>query len=132
MDREFFSQRNESGPLVVDGSAVRRARVSAGLTQAEVAWRMELLGYFLSQPYVSFLENGRYPWGFSERMATALAAALGIGVSEITGGRLLSKADVRRVRELASELDDVVEPGTRPDPASGFALVPEQAGSAQR
>ena len=84
----FFGLRNEGGRLSVDGTLVKRARRVAWLTQAEVASRMRLLGYYLPQPYVSLLERGRYRWGFTERMATALAAALGVGVSQITGGRL--------------------------------------------
>ncbi|MGH3179018.1 MAG: helix-turn-helix domain-containing protein [Streptosporangiaceae bacterium] len=108
----FFDLRNEGGKLSVDGRAVRKARLAAGLTQADLSSRMSLLGYFLTQPYVSTVERGRYPYGFTERMATALAAALGVGVSELTGGRLLTEADVQHVRELTSRLDDVIEPGS--------------------
>jgi hypothetical protein len=110
MDR-FFTLRNEAGRLRVDGGAVRRARWTAGLTQAEIASRMERLGYYLPQPYVSLVERGKYRWGFTERMATALAATLGIGASEITGVPL-TLADAQRIRELVSELDGVVGPDT--------------------
>jgi transcriptional regulator with XRE-family HTH domain len=106
----FFEMRNETGPLAVDGRAVRRARSAARLTQADVESRMTVLGYYLPQPYVSKLENGRYPWGFTERMASALAAALGVGISEITGGRLLSREDICQVRGLVSQLDDMIAP----------------------
>lgn len=112
----FFDLRNEGGRLAVDGVAVARARWAAGLTQAEVARRMRLLGYFLPQPYVSMLERGEYRWGFTERMATALASALGVGVSEITGGRLLTAADVQRVQGLVGQLDDLAGPGRQPGP----------------
>jgi transcriptional regulator with XRE-family HTH domain len=111
MSDQFFPLRNEGGPLQLDGLAVYRARRAAGLTQAELARRMTTLGYFLTQPYLSLLENGRYRWGFSERMATAFAAALGVGVSELTGGRLMSRAEVQRTHELTSQVDDLVEPG---------------------
>lgn len=120
MDR-FFDFRNEGGELEVDGVSVGRARRAAGLTQAEVARRVRLLGYFLPQPYVSKLERGEYRWGFTERMATALAAALGVGISEITGGRLLMTADVQRIRKLVSQLGDVVEVGMTPGPRSHVA-----------
>ena len=110
MTTQFFPLRNESGPLQLDASAVYRARRAAGLTQAEVSHRMKLLGYFLTQPYVSFLENGRYRWGFTERMATALATALGVGVSELTGGRLMSSTEVERALGLTSQVDDLVKP----------------------
>jgi len=94
----------------VEGVAVRRARWAADLAQAEVSERVRRLGYFLPQPYVSAVERGRYRWGFTERMVTALAAALGVGVSEITGGRLLSKAEVSQVRELTRQVDEAVSP----------------------
>jgi hypothetical protein len=110
MDR-FFTPRNEAGRLRVDGSAVRRARWAACLTQADIASRMERLGYYLPQPYVSLLESGKYRWGFTERMATALAATLGVGTSEITGAAL-TLADAQRIPELVSELDEVVGPDT--------------------
>ncbi len=106
----FFELRNEGGPLSVDGRAVARIRRAAGLTQAQVASQVESLGYYLPQPYVSRLERGEYPWGFSERMACALASALGVGVTELTGGRLMTKADIQHIRGLASQLDDAVEP----------------------
>src|SRR5260370_15195585 len=107
---EFFPLRNEGGPVSVEGVAVRRARWAADLAQAEVSERVRRLGYFLPQPYVSAVERGRYRWGFTERMVTALAAALGVGVSEITGGRLLSKAQVSQVRELTRQVDAAVSP----------------------
>ncbi len=96
--------------MSVEGVAVRRARWAADLAQAEVSERVRRLGYFLPQPYVSAVERGRYRWGFTERMVTALAAALGVGVSEITGGRLLSKAEVSQVRELTRQVDEAVSP----------------------
>src|SRR5260370_29696646 len=107
---KFFPLRNDTGRLSLDGSAVRRARLTAELTQAEVTQRMRLLGYDLSQPYVSAVERSCYRWGFSERMAAALAAALGVGVSQLTGGRLVSKADARKVRELADQLNSLAGP----------------------
>jgi transcriptional regulator with XRE-family HTH domain len=117
----FFKLRNETGSLRVDGAAVRRIRYAYGLTQAEVADRMDVLGYKLPQPYVSRLERGEYPWGFTERMATALAAALGVGVSDIAGGRLLTVQDTQRILELVEQLGDVVEPGTEQGPHSQAA-----------
>ncbi len=114
--KRFFNLRNETGPLRVDGEAVKRARCAAGMTQAEVAARMDLPGYALPQPYVSNLEHGKYRWGFSERMASALASALGVGVSEIAGGRLLAVWDAQRIRELVDQLGALVEPHTELDP----------------
>lgn len=52
--------------------------------------------------------------GFTERMAMALAAALGVGVSKITGGQLLTIMDAQRIRGLVSQLDEVLEPGSPP------------------
>jgi hypothetical protein len=43
-------------------------------------------------------------------MATAFAAALGVGITEMTGGRLPSPTEVRRTRELTGEIDQVLEP----------------------
>jgi len=43
----------------------------AGLTQAEVARRMRVLGYYLPQPYISKLEYGEYPWGSRRGKHTA-------------------------------------------------------------
>jgi transcriptional regulator with XRE-family HTH domain len=111
---KFFDLRNEGGPLQVDGAAVQRARWAAGLTQAGLARRVQLLGYYLPQPYVSKLEHGEYRWGFTERMAAALAAALGVGVSEITGGRLLTTADAQSIRELVGQLQNVLGPDAGP------------------
>jgi transcriptional regulator with XRE-family HTH domain len=105
---QFFKVRNETGRLRVDGVSVRRARWNANLTQADIANRMRRLGYYLPQPYVSMLERGRYPWGFTERMATALAAALGVGVSQIVGGNALTSEDTQLVRHLVSQLHDVL------------------------
>src|ERR1022692_4193939 len=96
MSDQFSPVRNEGGPLQLDGLAVYRARRAAELTQTAVARRTMMLGYFLTQPYVSLLENDSYRWRFSERMATAFAAAIGVGVSELTSGRLMSRADVQR------------------------------------
>jgi transcriptional regulator with XRE-family HTH domain len=106
----FFAERNEAGRVAVDGKLVLRARSAAGLTQAQVAGRMKLLGYFLPQSYVSRIERGSYPWGLTERMATALATALGVGVSAITGGRLLSQEDIRCCRDLTNKLGDFIDP----------------------
>ena len=110
----FFDLRNESGQLAVDGAAVKRARLTAGLTQAELARRVGLLGYYLPQPYVSKLEHGEYAWGFTERMATALSAALGVAVSEITGGRMLTMTDAQRIRDLLGQMDSLLGPDTKP------------------
>jgi transcriptional regulator with XRE-family HTH domain len=123
MSDSFFAMRNEGGPLHVDGCAVYRARRVAGLTHAELAQRMRMLGYFLSQPYVSLVENGRYRWGFTERMATALAAALGVEITQITGGRLLSPGQARQIRQLTDEIDHVIgrdsdDPGQEPPMAA--------------
>jgi hypothetical protein len=41
---KFFNLRNESGLVQPDGASVRRARLMAGLTQAEVGRRMRVLG----------------------------------------------------------------------------------------
>lgn len=112
MDK-FFEIRNESGPLAVDGAAVKRARWTAGLTQAELARRVSLLGYYLPQPYISKLERGEYGWGFTERMATALAAALGVAVSDIVGGRMLAMTDAQRIRDLLGQMDNLLGPDTR-------------------
>lgn len=117
----FFDLRNEGGPLRVDGASVRRARWAAGLTQAQLARRIDLLGYYLPQPYISKLEHGEYRWGFTERMVTALAAALGIAVSEITGRRPLTMADAERIGELVRQLDEVIESSTRPGAQSHTA-----------
>lgn len=111
---KFFDLRNESGPLAVDGAVVKRARRTAGLTQAELARRVKLLGYYLPQPYISKLEHGEYRWGFTGRMATALAAALGVAVSEITGGRMLTMTDAQRIRDLLGQMDNLLGPDTRP------------------
>jgi transcriptional regulator with XRE-family HTH domain len=108
----FFSLRNEGGSLWVDGASVRRTRYAAELTQNEVSRRMLVLGYYLPQPYVSALERGKYRWGFTERMATALAAALGVGISDITDASLLTPRDVQRVRRLVGQLQTVVRPDT--------------------
>ncbi len=110
----FFVMRNESGRLRVDGDAVRRARHAAGLTQSDVASRMSMLGYFMPQPYVSMVERGKYPWGFTDRMATALAAALGVGIEQIAGVRL-TLTDAQQIQMLVSQLGDVVG---RDDPAT--------------
>lgn len=117
----FFDMRNEGGGLSVDGASVRTARQVAGLTQTQLSRRVALLGYFLPQPYVSRLERGEYPWGFTERMATALASALGVGISEITGGRLFTAADAQRIRKLVDQLGDVVGPDTAPGPRDQVA-----------
>ena len=106
----FFNLRNEGGRLRADGASVKRARIAAGLTQAVLASRMRLLGYYLPQPSVSLLERGLCRLGLTERMAAALAAALGVGLSDIVGGRVLTTADIHRFQGLVSQLDDVVVP----------------------
>ncbi len=110
----FFAERNEDGRLVLDGSAVLRARAAAGLTQAEVSQRVNLLGYMFPQPYVSMVERNRYPWGFTERMATAIAAVLGVGLTKITGGRLISRADANEVQTMLNKIDALAGSGDRP------------------
>jgi transcriptional regulator with XRE-family HTH domain len=105
----------------VDGASVQRARYTAGLTQAQLASRIDLLGYYLPQPYISKLERGEYRWGFTERMAVALAAALGVGIREITGSSLLTMEDAQRMRELVDQLGEVLEPGIQPGPQSQTA-----------
>lgn len=76
MNGRFFPLRNEGGPLHLDGLAVHRARRAAGLTQAQLAHRTILLGYFLPQPYVSLLEHGRPPGGTQEaRLGNSSSAA---------------------------------------------------------
>jgi transcriptional regulator with XRE-family HTH domain len=112
MADQFFPTRNEGGSLSLDGAAVYQARHAANLTQADVAWRMGQLGYMLTQSRVSAIERGSYPFGFTERMATAFASALGVGLTTLTGGRLLPKAELQRIHDLASQIDEVVEPGT--------------------
>jgi transcriptional regulator with XRE-family HTH domain len=107
---QFFPTRNEAGDLAIDAPAVRSARVAARLTQQELSQRMLLLGYQLSQPCISKIEHGQLPWGFTGRMATALAAALGVEVTAITGGCLLTRVDVAHVRNLTGQIDQVVEP----------------------
>src|SRR5260370_23622886 len=104
MEESFFKQRNEGGKFTANGSAVHRARKSAGLTQLEVEQRMRLLGYYLPQSYISMIENNRYRWGFSERMAAALAAALGVGLTDIMGCRLLTQTDLAVINDLSSRL----------------------------
>lgn len=111
MTEQFFMTRNEGGSIKVDGRAVRKARYAAGLTQKQLAERMWLLGYTLSQPYVSMIETSQYPWGLSERMATALGAALGVGLTTITGGSLLTEAESKQARTLLTQVMDVVAPG---------------------
>ena len=86
----------------------------AGLTQAEVARRMRVLGYYLPQPYISKREYGEYPWGFTERKATALAAALGVALADITESRLFTSAEEELIRGLVSQLDTVLERGKKP------------------
>jgi hypothetical protein len=54
-------------------------------------------------------------------MATALAAALGVGISQITDGPLLTMADAQRIRELVGQLGEVLEPGSRPGTQSQTA-----------
>jgi transcriptional regulator with XRE-family HTH domain len=88
-----------------------RARLAANLTQKQLSRRMQQLGYFLTQPYVSMIENGRYRWGFTERMATALATALGVGLTTLTGGRLLSRTDAQQLHQLTGQIDEIVGPG---------------------
>jgi hypothetical protein len=68
------------------------------------------LGYELPQPYISLLENGRYRFGFTERMVTSLASALGVGITDLTGGRLLSRAEAQRLHELTGQMDELIEP----------------------
>lgn len=111
MEEQFFPVRNEGGPIKVNAAAVRRARYKAGLTQEKLARRMKLLGYFLPQSYVSRIENNGYPWGLSERMATALAAALGVGLTTITGGKLLSEAASEHAQDLLTQLMGEVASG---------------------
>jgi transcriptional regulator with XRE-family HTH domain len=110
---KFFVTRNETGRLRLDGSAVRLARHAADLTQSDVATRMNVLGYFMPQPYVSMLEHGKYPWGFTDRMATALAATLGVGVGKIAGVRL-TLADAQNIQRLVIQLGEVVGPDEVP------------------
>jgi transcriptional regulator with XRE-family HTH domain len=110
MNDQFFRTRNEGGPLSLNGSAVCRARREANLTQKQLASRMWQLGYELPQPYISLLENGRYRFGFTERMVTSLASALGVGITDLTGGRLLSRAEAQRLHELTGQMDELIEP----------------------
>lgn len=109
MIERFSRTNNKRGPVHVDGRAISRARRAAALTQTELSQRMRMRGYSLTQPEVSFLENGLCRLGFTECMATALATELGVGITEITGGRLLSPMEVRRTHELADEIDRVLE-----------------------
>jgi hypothetical protein len=72
----------------------------------------------LPQPYVSKLEHGEYPWGFTERMAAALAAALGVALSDVTESRLLTRAEEQRIQELVSQLNTVMQRRKRPGRAA--------------
>lgn len=94
--------------LTVDGVAVRTARKAARLSQAQVAQRMNYLGYSLPQPYVCRVEMDTCPHSFTEPEVTALAAVLGVGISEIANCRLLMNHEVGRVHELTSELDGLL------------------------
>jgi hypothetical protein len=69
---------------------------------------MEKLGYALSQSYVSRAEYGTCPHKFSEREVTALAAILGVGITEITGCRLIADKEAGRARELTNELNGLL------------------------
>ena len=46
-------------------------------------------------------------------MATALAAALGVAVSDIVGGRMLAMTDAQRIRDLLGQMDNLLGPDTR-------------------
>jgi transcriptional regulator with XRE-family HTH domain len=107
MNQSFYIQR-DSCVLKVDGHAVLGAWKAAGLSQTAVARRMEEFGYHLSQAYVSRIEHNTCPHRFHEREATALAAVLGVGITEITICRLLAGKEVGRVRELTHELEDLL------------------------
>ena len=72
--------RDAVGGLSLDGGAVRRAREAAKLTQSEVSSRMLRLDWRLNRP-VSMVE--RNECRLSEAAATALAAVLGVGLSEV-------------------------------------------------
>jgi hypothetical protein len=62
---------------------------------------MQKLGWYLTQPMISLTErNGR---DLNEAAATALAAVLGVGLSEL-GGRYLTPRDVQLVRKAADDL----------------------------
>lgn len=71
--------RDAVGGLSLDGGAVRRAREAAKLTQSEVSSRMLRLDWRLNRP--SMVE--RNECRLSEAAATALAAVLGVGLSEV-------------------------------------------------
>ena len=86
----------------------------AGLTQAEVARRIRVLGYYLPQPYISKLEYGEYPWGFTERKVTALAAPLGVALTDIAESRLFTNAEEELIRGQVSQLDTVLKRGKKP------------------
>jgi len=73
--------RDAVGGLSLDGGAVRRAREAAKLTQSEVSSRMLRLDWRLNQSQVSMVE--RNDCRLSEAAATALAAVLGVGLSEV-------------------------------------------------
>lgn len=98
---KFYDRLSENGLWAVNGAAVLRARRMARLTQADVADRMKELGRPLSQPSISRLERGEYVSLFNEREITALAAALGVGLSEISGGQRLTRAEMKLLWELA-------------------------------
>jgi hypothetical protein len=68
---------------------------------------MDELGCSLCQPYVSRVENNNCPHRFNEREVTALAAVLGVGFTEITSCCLLVEKEVRRIRKITSELDEL-------------------------
>lgn len=108
---DHVSVRSESGPFDTSGSAVRSARVAAGLKQAEIADRVQALGINVSQGWISQLERGQKMRGLSERLVTALAAALGVGVTEITGGSLLSREESLRTCELLKNVTELIVPG---------------------
>jgi transcriptional regulator with XRE-family HTH domain len=108
MKKSFVNQQAGDVLLTVDGSAVQSARKAARLSQMEVAQRLEELGYPLSQSYVSRVEHNTCPHRFGEREVTAFAAVLGVGVTEIANCHLLMNKEVGRVRELTSEIDDLL------------------------
>lgn len=73
--------RDAPGGLRLGGAAVRRARETEHPSQAEVSSRTLGLDWCLKQPQVSMIEYNACL--LSEAAATALAAVLGVGLSEV-------------------------------------------------
>jgi transcriptional regulator with XRE-family HTH domain len=95
------------------GDRVRRARLSAGLTQQQLAKQIGI-----SQPYLSFLENGERR--FNEETLEKIGRALGLSIGSLAdneesavwqrgfdaGVRAATKA-IERISTQPDEVNDV-------------------------